>query len=68
MAESPMELIRKVEETAGSLRDLAAKVRGAAATVEDMELQREMLASADELEQRAEQMAEAIHRWKMQIN
>jgi uncharacterized protein Yka (UPF0111/DUF47 family) len=68
MSQSPMELVRKVEETAAALRDLAKRVRQAAPEVKDAELRREMLASADELEQRAGQMAEAIERWKLQIN
>ncbi|HEX4039661.1 MAG TPA: hypothetical protein VHX37_16510 [Acidobacteriaceae bacterium] len=68
MTETPMELIRKLEETASALRELAAKVRAAAPAVEDTELRLEMLESAEGLERRAEQMAEAIGRWKLQIN
>jgi hypothetical protein len=68
MSETPMELVRKVEEAAAALRALAVRVRQAAAEVKDAELRREMQGSADELEQRAEQMAEAIERWRLQIN
>ncbi|HEX4037069.1 MAG TPA: hypothetical protein VHX37_03345 [Acidobacteriaceae bacterium] len=68
MGETPMELIRKLEEAATALRDLAVHVRKAAPEVADVELRREMLESAEGLEQRAGQMAEAIERWKLQIN
>jgi len=68
MGETPMELIRKLEEAATALRDLAVHVRKAAPEVEDVELRREMLESAEGLEQRAGQMAEAIERWRLQIN
>ena len=68
MAETPMELIRKLEETAAALRDLAAQVRKAAPAVADEALRREMLESAEGLERRAGQMAEAIERWRLQIN
>lgn len=68
MGETPMELIWKLEETATALRDLAEKVRHAAPEVADVELRREMLESAEGLERRARQMAEAIERWRLQIN
>lgn len=68
MPESPMELIRKLVDTAEALRSLAEKVRAAAPAVEDPGLRHEMLESAEGLERRAAQMAEAIERWKRQIN
>jgi uncharacterized protein YlxW (UPF0749 family) len=68
MDDSPMELVRKLKETAQALRELATKVRGAAPAVEDVELRHEMLESAEGLERRADQMAEAVERWRMQIN
>jgi hypothetical protein len=68
MPESPMELIRKLLDTADALRTLAEKVRDAAPAVEDEELRQEMIESAAGLERRAQQMAEAIERWKRQIN
>jgi len=68
MTETPMELIRKLEETAAALRELAVKVRSAAPAVADADLRREMLESAEGLERRAEQMAAAIGNWKRQIN
>lgn len=63
-----MDLIRKLDETAAALLDLARRVRSAAPAVADVELRREMLESADGIEQRAEKMAEAIQRWRREIN
>jgi hypothetical protein len=68
MGETPRELSRKLEEAATALRDLAVQVRKAAPEVADVELRREMLESAEGLERRAGQMAEAIERWRLQIN
>jgi hypothetical protein len=68
MGETPMELIRKLEEAATALRDLAVQVKKAAPEVADVELRREMLESAEGLDRRAAQMAEAIERWRLQIN
>jgi uncharacterized protein Yka (UPF0111/DUF47 family) len=68
MTETPMDLIRKLDETAAALLDLARRVRSAAPAVADVELRREMLESADGIEQRAEKMAEAIQRWRREIN
>lgn len=63
-----MDLIRKLDETAAALLDLARRVRSAAPAVADVELRREILESADGIEQRAEKMAEAIQRWRREIN
>ena len=63
-----MELIRKLDETAAGLRELADQVRRAAPEVGDMELRGEMLESADGLERRAEEMTEAIARLRVKIN
>ncbi len=68
MGETPMELIWKLQETAAALCELAGKVRKAAPEVADVQLRREMLESAEGLERRAAQMAEAIERWRLQIN
>lgn len=68
MTETPMDLIRKLDETAAALLDLARRVRSAAPAVADVELRREILESADGIEQRAEKMAEAIQRWRREIN
>lgn len=64
----PMELIRKLDETAASLLELAKRVRAAAAGIADPALRDEMLASAEGWERRAGEMAEAILRWKREIN
>lgn len=63
-----MELIRKLDETAAALADLAEQVRRAADGVTDEELRREMLESADGMQIRAERMAEAVGRWRREIN
>jgi uncharacterized protein Yka (UPF0111/DUF47 family) len=68
MTESPMALIRKLDETATALRDLAQQVRASAPEVTDEELRREMLASAKGLEQRAGDLADAIERLRRRIN
>lgn len=65
---SPMELIRKLEETAAALRYLAGQVRAAASETADPALRNEMLESAQGWERRADEMAEAILRWKLRIN
>jgi hypothetical protein len=63
-----MEMIRKLDEAAAALRDLARQVRHAASRVEDPALRREMLESADGMERRAENMTEAIQSWRREIN
>jgi hypothetical protein len=68
MTETPMDLIRKLDETASALAGLAEQVRHAAEAVEDEELRREMLESAEGMRVRAERMAEAISRWRREIN
>jgi uncharacterized protein Yka (UPF0111/DUF47 family) len=68
MTESPMALIRKLDEAATALRDLARQVRGSAPEVTDEELRREMLESAESLERRAGDLAEAIERLRRRIN
>jgi uncharacterized protein Yka (UPF0111/DUF47 family) len=68
MTESPMALIRKLDEAAQALRELAQQVRGSAHEVTDEELRREMLESADGLEKRAGDLAEAIERLRRRIN
>jgi len=68
MSESPMALIRKLDEAATALRDLAQQVRASAPEVTDEELQREMLESAEGLEKRAGELAEAIERLRRRIN
>jgi uncharacterized protein Yka (UPF0111/DUF47 family) len=68
MTESPMALIRKLDEAATALRDLAQQVRASAPEVSDEELRREMLASAEGLEKRAGDLAEAIERLRRRIN
>jgi hypothetical protein len=65
---TPIELIRKLDETATALRELARRVRAAAAEVADPVLQDEMLESAAGWERRADEMSEAILRWKREIN
>lgn len=67
MTETPMELIRKLDETATALGELAEQVRHAAQAVEDGDLRREMLESAEGMRARAERMAEAIGRWRRTI-
>jgi uncharacterized protein Yka (UPF0111/DUF47 family) len=68
MTESPMELIRKLDEAATALRNLAGQVRTAAPEVTDEALRREMLESAEGLERRAGDLAEAIERLRRRIN
>jgi hypothetical protein len=50
------------------LRDLAGRVRAAAADIADPALREEMLESAAGWERRAGEMSEAILRWKREIN
>ena len=68
MSESPMALIRKLDEAAKALRHLAEQVKSAAPEVTDEELRHEMLSSADALEKRAGDLAEAIARLRSKIN
>ena len=68
MNDTPIDLIRKLDETATALRGLAHHVRAAAATVADPALRDEMLESAAGWERRAAEMSEAILRWKREIN
>jgi uncharacterized protein Yka (UPF0111/DUF47 family) len=68
MTDSPMALIRKLDEAAQALRELAQQVRGSAPEVTDEELRREMLESAETLERRADDLAEAIERLRRRIN
>jgi uncharacterized protein Yka (UPF0111/DUF47 family) len=68
MTDSPMALIRKLDQTVAALRELAEQVRRAAPDVTDEELRREMLESAEGLEQRATEMTEAIERLRRRIN
>ncbi|HTX40465.1 MAG TPA: hypothetical protein VMD25_01455 [Acidobacteriaceae bacterium] len=68
MSESPMELIRKLDQAAAALLELARHVRAAAPEVADAELRQEMLESAEGLEQRAQEMAEAIAKLRVKIN
>jgi len=65
---SPMDLIRKLDTAAAALRDLAEHIRRTAPQVADPELRREMLVSAEGMEQRARTMSEAIQRWRSRIN
>ncbi|MFZ0633701.1 MAG: hypothetical protein WA399_07985 [Acidobacteriaceae bacterium] len=67
MTDTPIELIRKLDETAAALADLAEQVRRAADAVEDSDLRQEMLESAAGMRVRAERMAEAIGRWRRTI-
>lgn len=67
MTEIPMELIRKLDEIAAALANLAKQVWQAADGVPDWELRREMLESADGMQTRADRMAEAIGRWRRTI-
>jgi len=68
MTASPMEMIRKLDEAAAALRELAQQVRRVAPSVADLDLRREMLESADGMERRADNMAEAIQSWRREIN
>lgn len=65
---TPIEMIRKLDETATALHDLAGRVRAAALDVADPVLREEMLESAAGWERRADEMSEAILRWKREIN
>ncbi len=66
--DSPMALIRKLDETAEALLQLARHVRASAPEVADETLRSEMLESADGLERRAEEMVAAIERLRIRIN
>jgi methyl-accepting chemotaxis protein len=68
MGSTPMELIRKLDETATALRELASQVRQAAPETEDPALRAEMLESAEGLERRAGELTEAIARLRVKIN
>ncbi|MGC2299520.1 MAG: hypothetical protein WA476_12005 [Acidobacteriaceae bacterium] len=68
MTGTPMDLIRKLDETAAALLELAKRVRGAAEEVTDPALRVEMLESAEGWERRAAEMTDAILRWKKEIN
>jgi len=68
MTDSPMTLIRKLDETAAALKDLARHVRKSAPEVADGELRQEMLDSAEDLERRAGEMADAVARLRAKIN
>lgn len=63
-----MDLIRKLDEAAAALLELAGQVRRAAPNVTDVALRDEMLESAAGMERRAREMAEAISRWRREIN
>jgi hypothetical protein len=68
MTDTPMDLIRKLDETAAALLDLARRVRRAAEEIADPALQAEMMESAEGWERRAQEMTDAILRWKREIN
>lgn len=68
MSGTPMDLIRKLDETATALLELSRRVRAAAAEVADPALREEMLESAAGWERRAGEMSAAILRWKREIN
>lgn len=68
MSSTPMEMIRKLDETATALRELANQVRQAAPEVGDENLRAEMLESAAGLERRANDLTEAIARLRVKIN
>ncbi|MGB9146076.1 MAG: hypothetical protein WCC14_09660 [Acidobacteriaceae bacterium] len=68
MSESPMELIRKLDQAAAALLELARQVRASAPEVPDAELRQEMLDSAEAMERRAREMAEAIAGLRVKIN
>lgn len=67
-AESPMALIRKLDAAVAALGQLTHEMRKAAAQATDEEMRREMLDSAEGLERRATDMAEAIARLRSKIN
>jgi hypothetical protein len=68
MTETPIDLIRKLDETATALLELARRVKATAAEVTDAALREEMLESAEGWERRAGEMADAVLRWKREIN
>ncbi|HTV83215.1 MAG TPA: hypothetical protein VME18_11235 [Acidobacteriaceae bacterium] len=68
MSSTPMELIRKLDETATALLELANQVRQAAPETADPELRAEMLESADGMERRAGELREATARLRVKIN
>lgn len=68
MSSTPMELIRKLDETASALRELANQVRQAAPETEDPALRAEMLESAKGLERRANDLIDAVTRLRVKIN
>lgn len=68
MSGTPMDLVRKLDETASALLELSRRVRAAAAEVTDPALREEMLESAAGWERRAGEMSDAILRWKREIN
>jgi hypothetical protein len=68
MTDSPMTLIRKLDETAAALLELAKHVRQSAPEVADDALRQEMMESAAGLERRAQDMAEAIRQLRTKIN
>jgi outer membrane murein-binding lipoprotein Lpp len=68
MSSTPMELIRKLDETASALRELASQVRRAAPEVDDEALRAEMLESAAGLERRANDLTEAVTGLRVKIN
>jgi hypothetical protein len=68
VTDTPMNLIRKLEETSAALLDLSRRVRRAAEGIADPALPAEMTESADGWERRAQEMADAILRWKREIN
>jgi len=68
MSETSMELVRKLDKAAAALLELARHVRESAPEVTDAELRQEMLESAEGLERRAEEMAEAIGELRVKIN
>jgi hypothetical protein len=63
-----MALIRKLDETAAALLELAKHIRRTALEVADDALRAEMLASAEGLERRAGEMGEAVGRLRTKIN
>ena len=63
-----MSLIRKLEETSAALLELSRRVRRVAEDIAEPALRAEMMESADGWERRAQEMADAILRWKREIN
>ena len=68
MTDTPIDLIRKLDELAVALLDLSRRVKAAAAEAADPALREEMLESAEGWERRAGEMADAVLRWKREIN